>query len=111
MKTKILVVDDDPDIVGTLKDRLESLGYDPLTASDGLRALELIDQQTPRLMLLDLEMPKMSGLEVFKRLAQSRQNEHELPVIVMTAYGTVSAAVEAMKEGAYDFLTKPFDVD
>lgn len=111
MKTKILVVDDDPDIVGTLKDRLESLGYDPLTASDGLRALELIDQQTPRLMLLDLEMPKMSGLEVLKRLAQSRQNEHDLPVIVMTAYGTVSAAVEAMKEGAYDFLTKPFDVD
>ena len=51
MKTKILVVDDDPDIVGTLTDRLESLGYDPLAASDGLRALELIDQQTPRLML------------------------------------------------------------
>ncbi len=111
MKIKILVVDDDPDIVTTLRDRLESLGYDTITARDGLRALELIEQDTPNLVLLDLEMPKLSGLGVLKQLSRHRQNGQDLPVIVMTAHGSIAAAVEAMKEGAYDFLTKPFDVD
>ena len=111
MKTKILVVDDDPDIVITLRDRLESLGYDTITARDGLRALELIEQDTPHLVLLDLEMPKLSGLGVLKQLSRHRQNGQDLPVIVMTAHGSIAAAVEAMKEGAYDFLTKPFEVD
>jgi len=111
MKTKILVVDDDPDIVITLRDRLESLGYDTITAHDGLRALELIEQDNPNLVLLDLEMPKLSGLGVLKRLSRHRQNGQDLPVIVMTAHGSIAAAVEAMKEGAYDFLTKPFEVD
>ncbi|MFQ5991817.1 MAG: sigma-54-dependent transcriptional regulator [Nitrospiraceae bacterium] len=111
MKAKILVVDDDPDIVTTLEDRLQSLGYETVTAGDGARSLELIQQESPRLMLLDLEMPRMSGLQVLKQLSEGKQNANHLPVIVMTAYGTISAAVEAMKEGAYDFLTKPFDVD
>ncbi len=111
MKTKILVVDDDPDIVITLRDRLESLGYDTITAHDGLRALELIEQDNPNLVLLDLEMPKLSGLGVLKQLSRHRQNGQDLPVIVMTAHGSIAAAVEAMKEGAYDFLTKPFEVD
>jgi len=111
MKIKILVVDDDPDIVITLRDRLESLGYDTITARDGLRALELIEQDTPNLVLLDLEMPRLSGLAVLKQLSRQRQSGQDLPVIVMTAHGSIAAAVEAMKEGAYDFLTKPFDVD
>ncbi len=111
MKTKILVVDDDPDIVITLRDRLESLGYDTITARDGLRALELIEQDNPNLVLLDLEMPKLSGLGVLKQLSRHRQNGQDLPVIVMTAHGSIASAVEAMKEGAYDFLTKPFEVD
>src|SRR5438093_1740672 len=111
MKIKILIVDDDPDIATTLRDRLESLGYDTITARDGLRALELIEQDTPHLVLLDLEMPKLSGLGVLKQLSQHKQNGQDLPVIVMTAHGSIAAAVEAMKEGAYDFLTKPFDVD
>jgi DNA-binding NtrC family response regulator len=111
MKIKILIVDDDPDIATTLRDRLESLGYDTITARDGLRALELIEQDTPNLVLLDLEMPKLSGLGVLKQLTRQRQNGQDLPVIVMTAHGSIAAAVEAMKEGAYDFLTKPFDVD
>src|SRR5437867_1570935 len=111
MKIKILIVDDDPDIVITLRDRLESLGYDTITARDGLRALELIEQDNPNLVLLDLEMPKLSGLGVLKQLSRHRQNGQDLPVIVMTAHGSIAAAVEAMKEGAYDFLTKPFEVD
>src|SRR6059036_1858089 len=114
MKAKILIVDDQPDIVTVLRDRLEALGYDTVEASDGLRALEMLERETPAVMLLDLEMPRLSGLEVLKRLAQNRQagaNEQEVPVIVMTAHGTIAKAVEAMKEGACDFLTKPFEVD
>ncbi len=114
MKAKILVVDDDPDIMTMLHDRLESLGYETVTASDGVRALETLERETPGVMLLDLEMPRLSGLDVLKRLAQSRQagpDGQDLPIIVMTAHGTIAKAVEAMKEGAYDFLTKPFDVD
>jgi DNA-binding NtrC family response regulator len=114
MKIKILVVDDDPDIVMVLRDRLELLGYETSFASDGLQALDLIERDAPGLMLLDLEMPRLSGVEVLKRLVLGKQSGREgfdLPVIVMTAYGTILRAVEAMKEGAYDFLTKPVDVD
>lgn len=114
MKAKILVVDDDPDIVTMLTDRLDSLEFETLAAGDGSRALELIERETPNLMLLDLEMPRLSGLEVLKRLSYGRQvgrDGYDLPVIVMTAHGTIAKAVEAMKEGAYDFLTKPFNVD
>ena len=108
---KILVVDDDTDIVTVLRDRLDALGYATISANDGLRALELIEQETPHLMLIDLEMPKLSGLDVLKRMARSRPTGHDMPVIVMTAHGTITAAVQAMKQGAHDFLTKPFDVD
>jgi DNA-binding NtrC family response regulator len=120
MKGKILVVDDDEDIATMLADRLQSFGYSAVIASDGVRALELIEREQPSLMLLDLEMPHMGGLEVLKRLSQSRQAGatggntaagQDLPVIVMTAHGTIAKAVQAMKEGAYDFLTKPFDTD
>ncbi len=114
MKVKILVVDDDPDIATVLRDRLESVGYETVIASNGLQAIETIERETPGLMLLDIELPKLSGLEVLKRLAQGRQNGREgfdLPVIVMTAHGTIARAVEAMKEGAYDFLTKPVEMD
>ncbi len=110
-KAKILVVDDDTDIVTVLRDRLDALGYATVSANDGLRALELIEQETPHLMLLDLEMPKLSGLDVLNRMAQNRPTGHDMPVIVMTAHGTITAAVQAMKQGAHDFLTKPFDVD
>src|SRR5438093_9937771 len=74
----------------------------------------MLERETPAVNLLGLEMPRLSGLEVLKRLAQNRQagaNEQEVPVIVMTAHGTIAKAVEAMKEGACDFLTKPFEVD
>ena len=87
MQKNILVVDDDPDIVLMLTDRLESLGYATLSAGDGQRALELLESEEPGLVLLDLEMPRM------------------------TAHGTIERAVEAMKRGAFDFLTKPLDVD
>lgn len=110
MKAKILIVDDDPDIVTMLTDRLQSSGYGTVSAGDGQRALELIEQESPHLVLLDVELPRLTGLDVLRRLAQSKQTD-DLPVIVMTAHGSINVAVEAMKVGAYDFLTKPLDKD
>ena len=110
MKGKILIVDDDQDIVTMLQDRLEASGYRTVTAGDGQRGLELVEQESPNLLLLDLALPRLNGMDVLKRLAQSR-NMDDLPVIVMTAAGTIPDAVEAMRQGAYDFLLKPLDKD
>ena len=107
LKEKILVVDDDPDIRRILHDRLESLGYRIVTAQNGQEALEKVAQEEPDLMFLDLQMPQMDGMQVLKRL----KDHSELPVIVITAFGTIEKAVEAMKEGAFDFITKPFTPD
>ncbi len=113
MQKKVLVVDDDPDIVLMLTDRLEALGYTTLAAGDGQRALELLESEEPGLVLLDLQMPRMTGLEVLEQLARQEQAilAHRPPIIVMTAHGTIQVAVEAMKYGAADFLTKPLDMD
>jgi DNA-binding NtrC family response regulator len=110
MKAKILIVDDDPDIVTMLEDRLQASEYGTVTAQDGVQALDMVEQEAPHLMLLDLDMPRLTGLEVLKRLPKVKTAE-DLPVIVMTAHGSIQAAVEAMKDGAYDFLTKPLDKD
>ena len=72
MQKTILVVDDDPDIVLMLTDRLESLGYATLSAVDGQRALELLESEEPGLVLLDLEMPRMTGLEVLEQVGPAR---------------------------------------
>ena len=111
MKTSsgtILVVDDDPDIREVLQDRLESLGYRVLMAPNGKEALELLGKQSPQMVLLDIEMPGMNGLEVLKEI---RRREIDVTVVMITAYGTIERAVQAMKEGAYDFIPKPFEPD
>ncbi len=104
----ILVVDDDPDIREVLKDRLESLGYRVLTAASGPEGLELLEKQNPQIVLLDIEMPAMSGLETLKEI---RKRELDITVVMITAYATIERAVVAMKEGAYDFIPKPFEPD
>jgi DNA-binding NtrC family response regulator len=81
-----------------------------VTAGDGQRGLELVDQESPNLLLLDLCLPRLKGMDVLRRLSQTR-NMDDLPVIVMTAVGTIPDAVEAMRQGAYDFLLKPLDKD
>jgi DNA-binding NtrC family response regulator len=101
----ILVVDDDPYIQEALGDRLESLGYGVTRASDGKQALEFIDHQDPQMVFLDIEMPGMKGLDVLREI---RKREKDFPVVMITAYGSIDLAVEAMKEGAYDFIPKPF---
>src|SRR5689334_12935103 len=107
LKEKILVVDDDPDIRTILGDRIDSLGYTVITAENGQKAIEKVAQEEPDLMFLDLQLPQMNGLQVLKKL----KDYPELPVIIITAFGTIEKAVEAMKEGAFDFITKPFSPD
>jgi DNA-binding NtrC family response regulator len=102
----ILVADDDPYIQEALQDRLETLGYRVSLAADGQQALDLLEHQGPQLILLDIEMPGIKGLDVLKEI---RRKEIDIPVIMITAYGSIDLAVQAMKEGAYDFIPKPFD--
>ena len=108
MSGPVLVVDDDVDIGLLLCDRLQAMGHEVRGAADGEAALASIRNDLPSLVFLDIEMPKLNGLEVLRLI---RKDWPELPVIVMTAYGTIARAVEAMKEGASDFITKPFDME
>ena len=107
-KTRILVVDDDDNLRWVLQTQLEDSGYEVATAEDGAVAVAFLQHSRPALVLTDLKMPGMSGLEL---LQQIRADEPELPVIVITAFGTIQSAVEAVKAGAYDYLTKPIDYD
>ena len=104
----ILIADDDVDIRDILKDTLKSLGGTIVTAANGEECLDRVEASGPDLILLDIEMPIMNGLDVLKALKQRGNNA---AVIMITAYGTIERAVQAMKQGAYDFITKPFDLD
>ena len=105
---KILIVDDDQQIRMLLSDRLNASGYHVLQAENGIQGLELVSKENPDLILLDLQMPEMDGLEV---LSHINQEYPELIVVILTAYGTIERAIEAMKLGAYDFLPKPCKPD
>ena len=102
---KILIVDDEPDTILILQDRLEMEGYEVVTATDGAEALELIDQDLPDLVLLDIQMPHLDGIETLTHIHEKYPG---LLVLMLTAHGTIQRAVEATKRGAYDFLEKPF---
>ena len=108
LSATILVADDDPDIRDILHDTLSSLGARVVMASNGQDCLERIEKEGPELLLLDIEMPVKNGLDVLKEI---RQRRFDTTVIMITAYGTIDRAVEAMKEGAFDFITKPFELD
>ena len=114
MQARILIVDDDQDILSALKKRLTWMGHEALTAEDGEQALRLATDESPDLILLDIELPGLSGLDILKRLAEKRSGfpPQTVPeVIVITAFGTIDRAVEAIRLGACDFLTKPFEPD
>ena len=106
-KATIMVVDDDPDIRLILQDRLEALNYCVVSVTNGVEALEKVDQEEPDLMFLDLQMPGMDGMQVLRKL----RDRSELAIIIITAFGTIEKAVEAIKEGAFDFITKPFSAE
>jgi YesN/AraC family two-component response regulator len=102
----ILIVDDEKNIRLALSMALEKLDIPVETAATGEEALEKVAQTGYGLMLLDLRMPGLDGMEVLRQVAQQRP---EIKVIIITAYGSIDLAVEAMKLGAVDFLQKPFD--
>jgi two-component system, NtrC family, response regulator AtoC len=104
--TRVLIVDDDAASRRLLEVRLRPLECDVATAGNGEQALTTIRKDVPDLVLLDLQMPRMGGIEVLLAL---RKEQINVPVIVITAHGSIETAVEAMREGAYDFITKPVD--
>ncbi len=105
---KILVVDDEEDVRDTLHNVLKSLNYEPYTAASGAEALEIIKSTPIDVVLSDLYMPEMDGIELLKRV---RAVEPKMVFLMITAHPTVETAVEAIKKGAYDYLTKPFHIE
>jgi DNA-binding NtrC family response regulator len=108
MPQKILVVDDEQLIRWTLEQHLVKEGYDVTTVESAEKGLELINEEAPDLVLLDNRLPDMSGLELLEKI---NVQERGLMVIMITAYGMVETAVKAMKLGAYDYISKPFNLE
>ncbi|HXG50367.1 MAG TPA: sigma-54 dependent transcriptional regulator [candidate division Zixibacteria bacterium] len=108
MSHRLLLVDDEPLNLDLLEQELSPHGYEIEKAANGPAALRRIAESAPDLVLLDYQMPGMNGIDVVKEI---RRQGKDLPVIMITAYGSIERAVEAMKAGADDFVTKPFDPD
>jgi two-component system NtrC family response regulator len=103
---RILIVDDDDNLRRVMQLQLEEAGYEVITATNAERAIALVDEQCPALVITDLKMAGSSGLDVLKSI---RAEHPETTVVMVTAFGTVETAVEAMRSGAYDYITKPLD--
>jgi UDP-3-O-[3-hydroxymyristoyl] N-acetylglucosamine deacetylase len=108
MAEPILVVDDEEKIRGTLRGVLADEGYEVLEASDGRRALELLEAAAPRLAIVDVWMPDMDGIELVQRM---RALAPGMPIIVISGHGTIETAVRVIRLGAFDFLEKPFPLE
>jgi DNA-binding NtrC family response regulator len=108
MSNKILIVDDEPFNLDLLEQELTDRGYSIERAGNGAEALGKFESFHPDLILLDYQMPDMNGIDVLKEL---RSRGHETPIVLVTAYGSIERAVQAMREGAYDFIPKPFEPD
>ncbi len=104
---RLLLIDDEADVQYSFRRILDSPDIELITASSGEEGLKLIPKIRPDLVIMDVRMGGMSGLETLRRM---RQSDPKLPIIMMTAYGTTQTAIEAMKLGAYDYLLKPFDI-
>ncbi len=107
MKHTILVVDDEKQICDLFQDFLTREGYQVFTATNGVEAISLGTQNSFDLALVDIKMPGMDGIEAFCELKKVKK---DMEVIILTGYGTLKTAKEAMRLGAYDYLTKPFDL-
>ncbi|TET70166.1 MAG: sigma-54-dependent Fis family transcriptional regulator [Candidatus Aminicenantes bacterium] len=105
---KILIIDDEKSIVDLLSVVFKKEGYKVETSLSSSKALELIDREDFDLVLTDIKLPQKSGMEILKYI---REEKPDIPVIMITAYGTIKQAVEALKKGALDYVVKPFDVE
>ena len=108
MKPTILIIDDDTSLRRVLEYNLQEAGYQVIPASSGEEGLRLFGEESPALVITDMKMPGMDGLQVLKAV---KKRSPETLVMIITAFGTVDIAVEAMKLGAYDYITKPFNRD
>lgn len=107
MKFRILIVDDEEIIRLSMNEGLKDLGYNVCTSKDGTEAIEKLRDFRPHVIFLDLRLTTESGLEVLKNI---KKFDSEVEVVIMTAYGDIESAVEAIKLGAYDYINKPFDL-
>src|SRR6267378_4197965 len=105
---KILVVDDEPSILKLLKEVLTQWGYHVACVGTGAEALEAIRTELFDAAITDIRMPEMSGLDLLREI---KRHDESIEVVVMTGYPTITSAVEALKEGAYDYLSKPLILD
>jgi len=105
---RILLVDDEEEFVTTLAERLEIRGFAPQTATDGEQALEMIKNNDYDVIVLDLMMPGLNGLDVLQRI---KRRTPDLPVILLTGHGSTREGMEGMRHGAFDYLMKPLDID
>ncbi len=105
--SRILIVDDEKSVRETLREMLEYEGYEVVEADSGLQALDLFSQQSFDVVLCDIKMPGMDGMELLEKILQS----YDIPVIMISGHGTIDTAVDAIKKGAFDFIIKPFDLN
>ena len=108
VEATVLVVDDEVTYTGVLQEILDSYGLNAVISHRAEHALAILDSLQPRLILLDMMMPEMDGLTVLKKI---KTQTPEAVVIIMTAFGSIETAIEAMKAGAYDYVTKPFNLN
>ena len=108
MTKRILVVDDEPSIRTVLSAHLRRFGFEVQTANDGSAAIAALQESLFHLVVSDIKMPVVDGMAL---LNWASTNQPGLPIILITAHGTVDSAVEAIKQGAFDYVTKPFDQD
>ena len=105
---RVLLVDDEAEFVSTLAERLELRGYEVRTADSGESALAILEQGLPHVVVLDVRMPGMDGMEVLDHI---RVRHPDLPVIMLTGYGSTRDGIEGMRRGAFDYMVKPIDID
>ncbi|MEQ1724137.1 MAG: response regulator, partial [Pseudobdellovibrio sp.] len=108
MKSRILVVDDEESIREFLEIMLKKENYEVTTAEDGLRAKEILSKKSFDMVISDMQMPNVTGIELLKYVKESYP---DIVFMMITAFGTTETAVDAMKMGAYDYVTKPFKID
>jgi len=106
MGLKVLVVDDEEDVVEVIQDRLEAYGFTVVTAGNGLEALKKLSAERFDGVFLDVKMPEMGGIEALEEI---RKRDREIPVIIITSSSTREAAIEAMAKGANEYVLKPFE--
>ncbi|HGJ64773.1 TPA: response regulator [bacterium] len=109
MAKKILIIDDEPDVIETLEFMLKARGFEIISASDGLSGLSRAKTDNPDLILLDIMMPGMDGYEVCSKLKRETATKN-IPIIMLTAKGESDAVLSAHKSGANDYIVKPYNL-